>query len=217
MKKNKTFYSLLVLVSAIFIFNSISYARIINVSVANFSFSPSSISNAVVGDTIKWNWVSGGHTTTCDGSQFTSRPAGAASWDANINSGSPTFRYVITVAGNYSYKCNPHAPEMVGTITATVSSISQTTELVNGYKISQNYPNPFNPSTKINFSIPYSSQVILKIYNNSGQQVAALVNERLNASSYEVEWDAADFNSGIYYYKIQAGNFSETKKMLLIK
>jgi plastocyanin len=217
MKNTKSIFALLTLVVVFITSYTDSSARIINIAVANFSFTPASVTDAIVGDTIKWNWVSGGHTTTCDGSQFTSRPTGAPGWDANLNSGSTSFRYVITVAGMYNYICSPHAPDMAGMINATVSSINQTTEIVRGFDISQNYPNPFNPATKINFSIPLSSRVTLKIFNNAGQEVATLVNEILNASSYEVDWDAANHNSGVYYYRIQAGNYSETRKMLLIK
>ncbi len=87
------------------------------VQVSNFSFTPSNV-NAVVGDTMHWVWVGGSHTTTCDGSIYTVLPAGAPSWNSSINSGNPTFDYVITVAGSYTYKCTPHAPSMVGTINA---------------------------------------------------------------------------------------------------
>lgn len=217
MKNTKTIFTFLTLVVIFITSYTDSSARIINVAVGNFSFTPAAITNAVVGDTILWTRTAGSHTTTCDGSMFTSRPAGAPAWDSPINSGTTSFRYVITVAGLYNYICTPHAPDMAGTINASVSSITQTTEIVRGFEISQNYPNPFNPATKINFSIPFSSQVSLKIFNNAGQEVATLVNENLSASSYEINWDASDFNSGVYYYKIQAGNYNETKKMLLIK
>lgn len=200
----------------IFINISNSYSTTHNVAVANFSFTPVNL-NVTVGDTIKWTRVSGSHTTTCDGSEGSTRPAGAPSWDSPITSGTPTFSYVVTVAGAYHYVCLPHAPEMAGNINATISGITNLTELVSNYELSQNYPNPFNPETNINFSIPVSSQVSLKIYNVNGQEVAALVNERLNAGSYKVDWNAVNFTSGIYYYTIKTEGFIQTKKMLLIK
>ncbi|MCH7963543.1 MAG: T9SS type A sorting domain-containing protein [Bacteroidetes bacterium] len=91
--------------------------------------------------------------------------------------------------------------------------------------LSQNYPNPFNPTTKIKFTIPsvgtsrYSGTVSvqLKVYDVLGNEVATLVNENKPAGSYEVEFDGTDLISGIYFYRIEAGSFIKTKKMILIK
>ncbi len=85
------------------------------------------------------------------------------------------------------------------------------------YELEQNYPNPFNPSTKIKFAIPKESNVQLKIYNALGELVSILVNEQLVAGSYEYEFDASNFSSGIYIYKITADDFVEAKKMILIR
>ncbi|MCH7770039.1 MAG: T9SS type A sorting domain-containing protein [Bacteroidetes bacterium] len=85
------------------------------------------------------------------------------------------------------------------------------------YSISQNYPNPFNPSTTIKFSIPEQSNVVLKVYDILGSEVANLVNETLDAGNYTVNFDASQFASGMYIYKITAGNFVTTKKMMLLK
>jgi Secretion system C-terminal sorting domain len=85
------------------------------------------------------------------------------------------------------------------------------------YALSQNYPNPFNPSTVINFSVPESGLVTMKIYNLLGQEVAELVNDIKSAGSYEVSFDASGLTSGMYVYKIQAGQFSATRKMMLLK
>ena len=85
------------------------------------------------------------------------------------------------------------------------------------YELSQNYPNPFNPSTIINFSIPQSGIVTLRVYNVLGQEVAELVNDVKSAGTYEVSFDASNLTTGMYVYTIQAGNYSATKKMLLVK
>lgn len=89
------------------------------------------------------------------------------------------------------------------------------------YSLSQNYPNPFNPSTNIEFTIPvgaiHESTVKLAIYNSVGKEVAVLVNENLNAGTYKYSFDGANLNSGVYFYTLQAGDFKETKKMLLVK
>ena len=90
------------------------------------------------------------------------------------------------------------------------------------FNVYQNYPNPFNPSTKIKFDIPSGlngsdSKVRLSVYNSLGKEIAELVNENLSAGSYETEFDASDFSSGVYFYKIETDNFSLTKSMFLIK
>jgi hypothetical protein len=85
------------------------------------------------------------------------------------------------------------------------------------YSISQNYPNPFNPSTMIRFSIKETGIVSLKVYNVLGQLVNTLVNEQKSAGTYEYNFDASHLSSGIYFYTIKAGNFTATKKMILMK
>jgi len=85
------------------------------------------------------------------------------------------------------------------------------------YVLEQNYPNPFNPSTTIKFGIPEKNNVVLTVYNSLGAEVATLVNEVREAGSYEIDFNANNFSSGIYYYKIASGNFVETKKMILLK
>jgi len=99
--------------------------------------------------------------------------------------------------------------------TTSVEEISSVTP--NDYILTQNYPNPFNPSTNINFAIPNSDFVTLKIYNILGSEVATLVNETLEAGSYIFNFDASNLASGIYLYELRAGNFSEIKKMNLLK
>jgi len=88
---------------------------------------------------------------------------------------------------------------------------------ITDYSVSQNYPNPFNPTTKIKFSIPKSTHVSLKVYDILGNEVATLVNEEKLAGNYEVEFDAGRLSSGIYFYKLLSGSFSQIKKMLLLK
>ena len=90
-------------------------------------------------------------------------------------------------------------------------------ELPKDFQLSQNYPNPFNPSTKIKFSIPKSSYTKLIIYDLLGREVAILVNEELKPGTYEAVWDAENFASGIYFIRLSAGDYTETKKMVLIR
>lgn len=97
----------------------------------------------------------------------------------------------------------------------SVKNISGKTPLV--FSLGQNYPNPFNPSTKIRFAVPQSSAVKLSVYDISGKEVNTLVNEILGAGTYEATWNPHNLASGIYFYTLNAGGFTETKSMMLIK
>ncbi len=85
------------------------------------------------------------------------------------------------------------------------------------YELGQNYPNPFNPDTKIKFSIPSASFTRLSVYDELGREVTKLVENKLDAGVYELNWDGTGFSSGVYYYKLETGSFSETRKMFLLK
>ena len=99
-----------------------------------------------------------------------------------------------------------------------VTSVGPTnSNQISSYVLSQNYPNPFNPVTRINYQIPKFSHVTIKVYNVLGQEIATLVNEQMNAGHYSVEFNAINFASGIYFYRIKAGDFIQTKKMVLLK
>jgi hypothetical protein len=89
--------------------------------------------------------------------------------------------------------------------------------IISEFKLEQNYPNPFNPSTVIRYQIPVNSDVTLKVYDLLGREVETLVNEFKPAGKYEVEFNANNLNSGIYFYNLEADNFRETKKMILLK
>jgi hypothetical protein len=85
------------------------------------------------------------------------------------------------------------------------------------YSLEQNFPNPFNPSTTIRFSVPEQGLVTLKVFNLLGEEVTTLINSELANGSYEVDFQATNFSSGIYFYTLKAGNFITTKKMILLK
>jgi len=99
----------------------------------------------------------------------------------------------------------------------TEASIEPVNDFPVRYKLNDNYPNPFNPSTAIGYQLSAVSDVELSIYNLLGQKVATLVSERQNAGYYQVAWDASDFASGIYYYKLKAGTYQDVKKMILLR
>ncbi len=87
----------------------------------------------------------------------------------------------------------------------------------NKFALSQNYPNPFNPTTTISYEIAKEVNVSLKVYDAIGNQVATLVNETKPAGTYEVIFDASNLSNGVYFYEIKAGNFTVTKKLILMK
>lgn len=99
----------------------------------------------------------------------------------------------------------------------STAGVQQESEIPENFLLKQNYPNPFNPSTVISWQLPVSSQVTIKIYDVIGNEVAVLVNEEKPAGSYEVNFDAGGLTSGIYFCRIYAGSFVETKKMILMK
>lgn len=103
------------------------------------------------------------------------------------------------------------------------TSVEDNSDLLNEFKLEQNYPNPFNPTTKIKFNIPSVgselAQTVLKVFDVLGNEVATLVKEEKASGYYEITFDAGQFNipSGIYFYRLTAGNFTQTKAMLLEK
>ncbi|HEY5124119.1 MAG TPA: T9SS type A sorting domain-containing protein [Ignavibacteria bacterium] len=106
----------------------------------------------------------------------------------------------------------------IAEFTAAITGIRLiSNEIPSSYSLSQNYPNPFNPRTVVRFQLSVVSNVVLKVYDVMGREVQTLVNEKLSAGTYEVTFDGSNLTSGIYFYKLTAGNFVETKRMILIK
>ena len=89
--------------------------------------------------------------------------------------------------------------------------------LPKNFALAQNYPNPFNPSTTISFDLPSKSFVSLKVFDLIGRVVATIVSEELSAGTYSWQWNASTLSSGIYLYRLEAGSFTQTKKLVLIK
>jgi plastocyanin len=213
MKKFICFLIYLIIFSSFFSADLLSTTW--TVTVQDFMFNPSNLPDVHIGDSIKWQWLGGiGHTTTS-----TSVPTGAATWDSPINNTVQTFIYPVTVAGSYQYKCTPHElMGMVGSFTVTPIGITPITGTIpKTFKLEQNYPNPFNPVTNIKLDIPRQTYVKLTIFNLIGSEVEILVNQQLSAGSYIVDWDASKYTSGVYIYKMEAGEFIYSIKMALIK
>jgi plastocyanin len=185
------------------------------VFVRDFEFNPKDI-NITAGDTILWQWQNGIHTTTSDAT------SGSDSWNAPITSSDPTFSKVITAEGLHRYYCIPHGSPggigMAGTITVTgTTPVNDEINKPLSFRLIQNYPNPFNPSTKIEFHVAEPSFVSLKIFNVLGTEIASLVNEFKQAGIFKISFNANELASGVYFYRMQAGNFVGVKKMILKK
>ncbi|MBK7629235.1 MAG: T9SS type A sorting domain-containing protein [Ignavibacteriales bacterium] len=97
------------------------------------------------------------------------------------------------------------------------TSVDRESNIPNSFSLEQNYPNPFNPSTSIQYAISSKQFVTLKVFDVLGKEIATLVNEEKSAGSYEVNFNASQFSSGVYFYELQTGSFVETRKMILLK
>jgi hypothetical protein len=130
----------------------------------------------------------------------------------------PLGLYTVTVTGTESGGPRVHQRSYQIRVGQFVGINNLNTEIPKVYSLAQNYPNPFNPSTSIKFGLPKSSMVTLKVFDILGREVAALVNgENMQAGNYRYDFEASKLSSGIYYYKLSAGEFSDVKKMVLIK
>ncbi len=111
---------------------------------------------------------------------------------------------------------NVIAPTGMGEADPTILGVNSI-EAIDGYVLGQNYPNPFNPATTISFSVPAQSFVSLEVFDALGREVSILLSERLSPGSYSRTWDAAGLSSGVYFYRLKAGSFIETKKLVLLR
>jgi photosystem II stability/assembly factor-like uncharacterized protein len=168
--------------------------------------------NANTGYACGWNGVI--IYTTDAGATWTTQASGLSDILTCVYFTTPLTGYITTWYGHVLKTTN-------GGLTF-VNKISS--EAPNDFMLYQNYPNPFNPSTKIEFSLPLTkgvggmdNNITLSVFDITGKQVATLINEQLSPGKYEVTFNANGFSSGIYFYKLKAGSFSETKKMILMK
>jgi hypothetical protein len=123
----------------------------------------------------------------------------------------------VDVSGNYVYLADGADGLYIIQNDLLTGIDNQVSPVVKNFSLQQNYPNPFNPSTIINYQLSMTSDVELSIYNLLGQKVAVLVSEKQTAGRHLVEWNASGFPSGIYYYQLEAGDYREIKKMILLR
>ncbi len=168
------------------------------VTVQNFMFSPSSFS-ATVGDTVEWQWINGGHTTTS-----TSVPAGAATWTHPMNSSSTLFDYVVTTPGTYNYWCAIHTTAMEASFTATATAVPYVESFT---ALASVYPNPAN--SQINFHMnTCAPSNVLTVIDMQGRVV-------LKKTLYDVDnnIDVSAWTKGIYFYQLNAGTMAMKGKL----
>ncbi|MBI5402561.1 MAG: T9SS type A sorting domain-containing protein [Ignavibacteriae bacterium] len=130
---------------------------------------------------------------------------------------SPTSNITSTTLSIFNYPYSITTGGTVYTVCSSVGIKNLDAEIPKEFKLFQNYPNPFNPTTNIKYQIVNNGFVSIKIYDIKGNEVESLVNENETAGTYIVSLNASNYPSGVYFYKIQAGDFSETKKMILLK
>jgi hypothetical protein len=169
----------------------------------------------------------GGNLYQDAGGIYSSTNAGA-NWNQDINTGAEMFAYDFKKISNDSVDiwCVGSTGGGSGYIGKlfkarigyNIVGINNINNIISGeFRLYQNFPNPFNPNTNIRFSIPENGIVSLRIYNLIGKEVATLINERKSSGIYEVNWNASDCPSGVYFYKLTANDFTNVKKMILLK
>ena len=184
-----------------------------NVSVGNFSFTPAQIT-INVGDIVRWTNTAGGlHNVVADDNSFTSGAVSSSAW---------VYEHTFNSVGTNPYYCAQHGGPggvgMSGVVTVeNATDVGDDNISVLKFELDQNYPNPFNPSTSIQYSIASRQFVTLKVYDVLGNELATLVNEYKSTGSYEITFDASSLTSGVYFYKMQAGPYVQTRKMILMK
>jgi hypothetical protein len=154
---------------------------------------------------------------TLSGGVFLSTNNGA-NWSA-VNAGlKDTAVYPLVVSGSNLFAGTPGSGVWKRPLSEMITSIGGLTgELPYEFSLRQNYPNPFNPSTIIRYSLPATSHVALSVYNALGQPAATLVDENQEAGFHEVRFDGTRFASGVYFYRLRTGNYTETKKAMLVR
>lgn len=204
---------------------STSFPTIARTTDGGTTWNPVSLGGTGTSTMVSMKWITNSNTCYYAGAGaaaliFKSTNSGA-NWTAmTVPGGAVDFTFFdFVLVGNTAtgYAISPSGT--VIKLSETVTTIhSENNVIPSDFKLNQNYPNPFNPSTTINFSIPKSEFVTLKIYNILGKEVATVVNQKLEAGSYNELFEApSDLTSGVYFYKLTAGSFTNTKKMTVLK
>jgi plastocyanin len=199
MKKNY----ILNFILAVLMFATISAKATVHmVDVADFSFTPSTL-NVVVGDTVQWMWVSGTHTTTS-----TAVPAGALTWNNNINSSNSFFNYKVLVPGSYSYDCSIHPTLMTGTFTATLTGIQEISN-VSFFGLTNT-----NNEVTVKVELNAPSMVNIQLFDMLGKYQRTLKSSVQNAGTYSETFSFGDLPKGMYMIQLIADNRRITRRII---
>lgn len=176
------------------------------ITISGNSFSPANLT-IEIGDSVRWtntdNW---NHTTTADNGE----------WDSGNLANGETFAYVFSEGGTFNYHCGIHS-SMTAVIQVGELSSSTFSAIPEEIILNPAYPNPFNPETIISWNQPISNNTRLEIYNLNGALVENLSDSHYSAGLNHIQWQPENFNSGIYFLRIQCGNFLATQKLVYLK
>jgi plastocyanin len=200
----------LLIVAAVLLLSPVyASATVHQKTIGDFFFAPLN-TQILVGDTVRWtNTTAFNHTSTSD----------TRIWSSGIIPGGGTYSRQFLTPGVFPYQCSIHvAFGMRDTIRVGTTGVNDPQPAMPGnYELSQNYPNPFNAQTMIKFDLPVDAEVTLSVFDIVGRKVETLVAGAQTAGHHEIAWDASVFPSGIYFYQIQAGDFTQTKRATLLK
>jgi len=175
------------------------------ITVSDFQFSPSIPPNVIVGDTVRWVWSSGNHTTTS-----TQVPAGAATWNNPINQNSTSFIYPVTVEGNYSFQCNFHSSTMTGQFTAINTGISTPNNFSNF-----DFYSTRSSTYILSYTLVHPSDIKISLFDLTGRSVRVLNSSSQMAGNYLFTYSFEDLQKGIYLFEMFIGNHRITKRLII--
>lgn len=202
------FMTLAVIIAVMYMIPAAARATVFEVEIEDFAFIPAGM-HIQVGDAIEWrNRDSVPHTSTSD----------AGVWDSGALSRDQTFTFTFSQGGAFPYHCSIH-PSMRDTIfvSSPTGIDDNLPETPTGFELSQNYPNPFNAQTAIGYALPNPAHVSIVVYDILGRTQSVLVDQDQAAGYHQVVWDATDAPTGVYFYRIEAEGYSQTRKMVLAK
>jgi len=203
---------LIVLLPGIFL-GSQALAKTEQIAIIDFAFSPQS-DTISVNDSVRWtNNGIANHTSTSD----------TRIWSSGLLAPSQSYLRQFTTPGTFSYACSVHV-FMTGVIVVKATSVGDENSagVPKHYILNQNFPNPFNSSTRISFYLPKSGNVKLEVYNILGQKIRTLLEKFEEPGAKTIFWDGTDDRglnvpTGIYFYRLTAQDFVDTKKMVYLK
>ena len=194
MKKHLLYFSVAIFAGLLFGITA-TKATVISITVSSMAFTPNTVT-ASVGDTIRWTWVSGFHTTSS-----TTIPNCATAWNTPMDSSGDTLIYVLSCAGTYNYQCNPHL--FTGVITAVATGMDDRINTPPSFFI---YPSESNDNISVDFILNKTGIVKLELYDIIGRQIAVLINEEQTSGNYSRKFQLDKrLKTGIYIMRLSEG------------